>query len=226
MEGARHPRLQIALDTTDLPSALRPLNAAIDHVDVIECGTILIINEGLRAVREIRALYPNTTILADVRIAEAGNLIARNCLDAGANWVSCVAGASLTTIEQVVKVADELGGEIQVELNDDHYTLDKARQWRDIGVQHVIVKRSRDLEAAGILEWTSRDLDRIAEVKQLGFTVTVTGGIKADELDVFQGAPVDVVIAGREIVKANDPHAAAAKLQQRIAEVWADGRAS
>ena len=30
------PRLQIALDTTDMPSALRPLNAAIDQIDVIE----------------------------------------------------------------------------------------------------------------------------------------------------------------------------------------------
>ena len=101
------PRLQIALDTTDLPSALRPLNQAIDQVDVIECGTILIIAEGLRAVREIRALYPSKTILADVRIAEAGALIARNCFEAGANWVSVVAGASLTTVEQVVKVANE-----------------------------------------------------------------------------------------------------------------------
>ena len=50
------PQLQIALDTFDMPSALRPLNAAVSQVDVIECGTVLIIAEGLRAVREIRAL--------------------------------------------------------------------------------------------------------------------------------------------------------------------------
>lgn len=213
-------RLQIALDTTDLPSALRPLNQAIEHVDVVECGTILIINEGLRAVREIRALYPDATILADVRIAEAGNLVARNCFDAGADWVSCVAGASLTTIEQVCQVARELGGQVQVELNDDHYTPQRAQQWREVGVEHVIVKRSRDLEAAGVLEWRETDLARIRDLAAMGFTVTVTGGIKADELDVFAGQPVDVVIAGREIVQAADPRAAAQRLQQRMAEVF------
>ena len=69
------PRLQVAVDNPDLVSALSALNRAEPAVDVIECGTILIIAEGLRAVREIRALYPGKTILADVRIAEAGSRI-------------------------------------------------------------------------------------------------------------------------------------------------------
>ena len=51
------PRLQVAVDNPDLVSALSALNRAEPAVDVIECGTILIIAEGLRAVREIRALY-------------------------------------------------------------------------------------------------------------------------------------------------------------------------
>lgn len=213
-------RLQIALDTTDQPTALRPLNAAIDSVDVIECGTILILHEGLDAVRNIRALYPEKTILADVRIVEAGSIIAKACFEAGANYVSCVAGASLTTIEQVTKVAQEYGGEVQVELADEHYSRERAQAWKDAGVVHAIVKRSRDLEAAGKLEWSQKDFDRIRELKELGFTVTVTGGIKADELDVFAGQPVDIVIAGREIVQAQDPEAAAKKLRERIDTVF------
>ena len=52
------PRLQIALDTFDLPSALGPLQQAAPHVDVIECGTILVLCEGFHAVRAIRALFP------------------------------------------------------------------------------------------------------------------------------------------------------------------------
>lgn len=213
------PRLQIALDTTDLPSALRPLNQAIDQVDVIECGTILIIAEGLRAVREIRALYPSKTILADVRIAEAGALIARNCFEAGANWVSVVAGASLTTIEQVVKVANEFDGEVQIELGEN-YDADKARKWKELGAKHVIVHRSRDAEVAGTLTWGPDDVDRIKELSAMGFTVTITGGVNAEDLPFFKGAPVGVVISGRGIVKAGDPLAAATELKNTIATVW------
>lgn len=218
-ETLQRPKLQIALDTTDMPSALRPLNAAINQIDVIECGTILIIAEGLKAVREIRALYPNKTILADVRIAEAGALIARNCFEAGANWVSVVAGASMTTVEQVVKVANEFGGEVQIELGEK-YDPEQAREWRRLGATQVIVHRSRDAEVAGKLTWGPDDIERIKELHDMGFMVTVTGGVKVEDLPFFEGAPVGVIISGRGIVKADDPLAAAKRLQDTIGEVW------
>ncbi|MCX8648272.1 3-dehydro-L-gulonate-6-phosphate decarboxylase [Bifidobacterium sp. B4107] len=213
------PQLQIALDTFDMPSALRPLNAAVSQVDVIECGTVLIIAEGLRAVREIRALYPNKTILADVRIAEAGAVISRACFEAGASWVSVVAGASMTTVEQVVKVAQESGGEVQIELGET-YDPEQAREWRRLGATQVIVHRSRDAEAAGKLTWGEDDKDRIRQLHQMGFKVTVTGGVTAKDLPFFQGVPVGVVISGRGIVKADDPLAAATELRETIGRVW------
>jgi len=55
---------------------------------------------------------------------------------------------------------------------------------------------------------------------QMGFTVTVTGGIKASEMDVFAGRKVGVVIAGRAIMKAEDPAAAARELRTAIDGVW------
>lgn len=213
------PQLQIALDTFDMPSALRPLNAAVSQVDVIECGTVLIIAEGLRAVHEIRALYPNKTILADVRIAEAGAVISRACFEAGASWVSVVAGASMTTVEQVVKVAQEFGGEVQIELGET-YDPEQAHEWRRLGATQVIVHRSRDAEAAGKLTWGEDDKDRIRQLHQMGFKVTVTGGVTAKDLPFFQGVPVGVVISGRGIVKADDPLAAATELRETIGRVW------
>ena len=49
-------------------------------------------------------------------------------------------------------------GEVQVELADEWYDADRARAWRAAGVQHVIVKRSRDREAAGDLYENSRHI--------------------------------------------------------------------
>ena len=214
------PRLQIALDTLDLPAALGPLQKAAEHVDVIECGTILVLCEGYHAVRAIRALFPDKRILADVRIAEAGAKISRLAFEAGADLVSCVAGASLTTIQQVCRVAAEFGAEVQVELADEWYDVERARAWRAAGVQHVIVKRSRDREAAGDLSWKPDDLARIDELASLGFTVTITGGISPKDLPTFVGHPVGIVIAGRSIVEADDPAAAARELKDTIERVW------
>ena len=214
------PRLQIALDTLDLPAALGPLQKAAGHVDVIECGTILVLCEGYHAVRAIRALFPDKRILADVRIAEAGAKISRLAFEAGADLVSCVASASLTTIQQVCRVAAEFGAEVQVELADEWYDVERARAWRAAGVQHVIVKRSRDREAAGDLSWKPDDLARIDELASLGFTVTITGGISPKDLPTFAGYPVGIVIAGRSIVEADDPAAAARELKDTIERVW------
>ncbi|MFT3833709.1 MAG: orotidine 5'-phosphate decarboxylase [Micropruina sp.] len=216
----RRPRLQIALDFKDLPSALTPLQQAASGIDVIECGTVLILAEGLRVVREIRALFPEKEILADIRIAEAGKLLSQMAFEAGASLVSVVAGASMTTVEQVCAVAAEHGGEVQIELADEWYDADKARRWRAAGAQHVIVKRSRDREAAGDLSWGPDDLARVDELAAMGFTVTITGGIKADDLEVFAGHPVGIIIAGRSVAGADDPLAAADRMQTEIASVW------
>lgn len=219
MQGLERPKLQIALDTFDMPSALKPLNTAISQIDVIECGTVLIIAEGLRAVREIRALYPNKTILADVRIAEAGAVISRACFEAGANWVSVVAGASMTTVEQVVTVAQEFGGEVQIELGEQ-YDANLARQWRKLGATQVIVHRSRDAEAAGELTWGEHDKARIRELHDMGFAVTITGGVTAKDIPYFTGELVGVIISGRGIVQAHDPLVAATELSDVIDRVW------
>lgn len=214
------PRLQIALDLHDLPSALAPLQKAAPAIDVIECGTILVLAEGMRAVREIRALFPDKEILADVRIAEAGKIISTMAFEAGASLVSVVAGASMATVRQVCEVAQQFGGEVQVELADEWYDVERAKAWRDAGVQHVIVKRSRDREAAGDLSWRAEDLDRVDELAALGFTVTITGGITPADLDTFAGHPVGIIIAGRSVAGAQDPLAAAQGFQRRIEEVW------
>lgn len=212
-------RLQLALDCPDLPSALAPLARVAAHIDVIEVGTVLLFAEGLRAIREICAVFPDHLVLADARIAEAGSVLAPPFFAAGADWVSCVAGASLTTIEQTVSAARRYGGAVQVELGET-FDVGRARSWRDLGVEHVIVKRSRDREAAGELAWGPHDVDRIAELRDLGFTVTVTGGIGPSDLPALAVAPVGVVIAGRSIVAADEPRAAARALRSAIEEVW------
>ncbi len=214
------PKLQIALDTYDLPSALSPLQKAAPHIDVIECGTILCLAEGMHAVRVIRSLFPDKLILADVRIAEAGSLISKMAFDAGADWVSVVSGATLNTVEAVIKEAAKHHGDVQIELIDG-WTWEQAQQWRALGIQQVITHRSRDGEAKGELTWSQRDFDEIRRLADLGFKVTVTGGVKPADVSLFAGVPVYVFIAGRGIYAAADPAAAAQQFKTAIQTTFA-----
>jgi 3-hexulose-6-phosphate synthase/6-phospho-3-hexuloisomerase len=63
------PILQLALDFIDLQRALKNAQAGIaGGVNWLEAGTPLIKSEGLNAVRELRKLFPQTTIVADMKI--------------------------------------------------------------------------------------------------------------------------------------------------------------
>ncbi len=215
------PLLQIALDTFDLPSALGPLMKAAPHIDVIEVGTILCLSEGMQAVRVIRSLYPEKTILADVRIAEAGSIISKMCYDAGADWVSVVSGAAPDTAEVVLAEAKSRENcDVQIELSDG-WTWDMAKKWQDLGIQQVITHRSRDAELKGELTWTQEDFDIVHKLHDMGFKVTVTGGINVKDIALFAGVPVYIFIAGRGIRGAADPAAAAQQFQQAIAAAYA-----
>ncbi|EQC3345032.1 TPA: 3-keto-L-gulonate-6-phosphate decarboxylase UlaD, partial [Klebsiella pneumoniae] len=52
------PMLQVALDNQTMDSAYETTRLIAEEVDIIEVGTILCVGEGVRAVRDLKALYP------------------------------------------------------------------------------------------------------------------------------------------------------------------------
>lgn len=71
------PMLQVALDNQTLASAYETTRLIAEEVDIIEVGTILCVGEGVRAVRDLKALYPHKIVLADAKIADAGKILSR-----------------------------------------------------------------------------------------------------------------------------------------------------
>lgn len=75
------PMLQVALDNQTMDSAYETTRLIAEEVDIIEVGTILCVGEGVRAVRDLKALYPHKIVLADAKIADAGKILSRMCFD-------------------------------------------------------------------------------------------------------------------------------------------------
>lgn len=74
------PLLQLALDHTSLEAAQRDVALLQDHVDIVEAGTILCLTEGLSAVKALRAQCPEKIIVADWKVADAGETLAQRGL--------------------------------------------------------------------------------------------------------------------------------------------------
>lgn len=208
------PKLQIALDSQSLSKALETVREVGDVVDIIEVGTVLCLQDGMEPVRAIRALYPEKTILADTKCADAGKTVAKNCKDAGANWMTVICCATIPTMQAANKEIDEL----QVELYGD-WTFDQAKAWKEIGINQVVYHQSRDALLSGET-WGEKDLTKIKKLVDMGFEVSVTGGLNVDTLQLFKGIDVACFIAGRSIAEAENPRKAAEDFKNKINEIF------
>jgi 3-dehydro-L-gulonate-6-phosphate decarboxylase len=212
------PGLQVALDQIVLSEALDSLEHLAPHVDIIEAGTLLCCSVGMPAVQEVRKRYPQHTVVADLKVADAGETMVRMALGSGANWMTVICAAPLATLEKAHETAQSLGGEVQVELFG-HWTLEDARAWRRIGVTQAIYHRGRDAQAKG-QRWGDEDLHLLRALAEIGIEPSVTGGITPEDIGLFKGIPVRAFIAGRALYGASDPAAAAKAFHTQIAEYW------
>ena len=208
------PLLQIALDNNTLSDAIRSISQVGHEVDIIEAGTILCLAEGMEAVRCLRALYPNKIILADTKCADAGGTVAKNCADAGADWMTVICSATIPTMKAALKEVKDL----QVELYGD-WTFEHAKQWKEAGLSQAVYHQSRDALLAGET-WGEKDLNKIRKLVEMGFKVSVTGGLEKETLKLFKGIDVYTFIAGRGIREASDPAQAARDFKEEIAKYW------
>jgi len=212
------PLLQVALDHLDLEKAMESARLIAPHVDVLEAGTILCFAEGVRAVKTLREAFPQHIIVSDLKGADAGAVLAEMVFSRGATWMTVICSAPYATMEAALQVARKYHGDVQVELYGD-WTFDHAREWQKIGLQQAIYHRGRDAQAAG-KGWDAEDIEKIKRLADMGFGVSVTGGLGPGDLAQFQGIPVKCFISGRSLYTAPDPAAAAQEFQQAIARYW------
>ncbi|CAI1508960.1 3-keto-L-gulonate-6-phosphate decarboxylase UlaD [Serratia proteamaculans] len=212
------PRLQLALDHTRLDAALQTAERLQPHVDIIEAGTILCISAGIQAVSALRERCPQHTLVADLKVADAGGTLAQQAFSHGANWMTVICAAPLTTMASALEVAQQHQGEIQIELFG-RWTLDDARQWRELGIRQAIYHRGRDAQASG-QTWSQQDLDLMKALSDLGIELSVTGGITPTDLPLFKDIAVTAFIVGRALAEAADPLAAAGQFRTVIDDIW------
>lgn len=212
------PLIQIALDFTDMDTALEAAQGIQDYVEVIEAGTILVCAEGVHAVRRLRENHPNHLIVCDLKTTDAGPVLAEMAFEAGADWLTVCAAAHIATITAAKKVADKYGKEIQIEIYGN-WTMEEAQQWADLGITQAIYHRSRDADIAGI-GWQEEDLEKMRALGALGINVSITGGITVDEIKKFAGIPAKTFICGRALADKETGPKVAQELRAEIDKYW------
>lgn len=201
------PGLQLTLNDHELRPMVETLSIVESEVSAVRLAPILLMCEGLEAVREIRGRHPDRTLCADLRISAGGGDFARYCFQAGADWVTCAADALPATIADVVDVAEEFDGQVQIDLGEGE-SFERARAWRMRGATHVTLHCSPSAGAVGSpVRWRSTR-ERIEKLQRWGLRVSVAGTFDAEDLAGLVEAGVESVIVGENVTAAVDPLAA------------------
>lgn len=211
--------LQFALDFITLPPAIAVASKTAPHVDIFEIGTPLCKAAGLDAIRAVREVCPYNLILADFKTPDVGWLEAKMAFDSGADLMTVIGGAPMATVESALKTANEYGKEVLMELTGVRDIIAYAKEWRQVGIEWMVYHRGWDEEASN-RQWSQDDLDTIQRLIDMGFKVTVTGGLTNDSIPFFQNIPVTALITGRAIHAAPDPVASAMEIRSTISRLW------
>jgi 3-hexulose-6-phosphate synthase/6-phospho-3-hexuloisomerase len=211
--GNMKPILQLALDFVDLKRALKSAEAGIaGGVDWLEAGTPLIKSEGLHAVRELRRLFPNVTIVADMKIMDAGRTEVETAAKAGANIVDVLGASSDATIRECIQAGKNYGAKIVVDMIAVNDVLSRAKQVEDFGADYVSVHCAIDEQMEG-----KDPFDALRQVSEaLSIPVAVAGGINSETAAKAVEAGATIVIVGGAITKAMDPEQAAREIRQGL----------
>lgn len=106
-----------------------------------------------------------------------------------------------------------------MELTGVRDIIARATEWRRIGVDRIVYHREWDAQSAG-REWTEDDKQIMRQLIDMGYKLTVTGGMTMELLPFFSDLPISVLICGRGIREAADPRAAAHQMRLALAELW------
>ncbi len=213
--GAPRVILQVALDFVDLPRAIEVAREAVTGgVDWVEAGTPLIKAEGLNAVRELKAAFPDKLIFADLKTMDAGRVEVEYAAKAGAGLVGVLGAASDSTIKECIEAAHNYGCKLIVDMIEVGDPVARARQAEAWGADYVGIHTAIDQQMRGEAPFAT--LRAVAAA--VSIPVSAAGGINSETAAAAVMAGAAVVVVGGAIIKATDAAAAAAEIRRAVDE--------
>ena len=205
--------LQVALDLLELERALQIAHEAITGgADWIEIGTPLIKSEGMQAVRIMRQKFPDSILVADMKVADTGALEVEMAAKAGASIVCILADADDSVVAESVRAARKYGIRIMADLINVPDPVSRAGQLESLGIDIICAHVGIDQQMTGK---DSIDLfKRLTD--EIHVPIAVAGGIDADRAGEAVHLGADIIVVGGWIVRSADVTSSTKRIRESM----------
>jgi 3-hexulose-6-phosphate synthase len=205
--------LQVAIDR---PEHLAQISAMKGIADIIEIGTPVLKRLGLSAITTARELCPDTLVLADTKTVDGGQLEADMVFGAGAAFMTVLSCASRATHDLVGASAKTFGATVIVDTITESgkaELLPPGATFPD-SFGYVAVHFPSDARRAGSKSTTH--IDAVKQMHDLGFRVSLAGGIGPDTLDAVIAVNPEILVVGSAITESGKSREVAQWIRDRI----------
>ena len=178
-----------------------------------EIGTPLVFREGMNAVRRIRRAHPQFTLVADLKIMDAGRAEADIAFSAGADIVTVMALAADATIAGALESARAHNKRAMLDMMQVANTRARAMELVEMGSDLLCLHTAHDQQAS-----LGSPFAQLAELRQAlpSTGMAIAGGVKLPALERILPLKPQVIIVGAAITAAADARASAKQFHERI----------
>ncbi|WP_347272672.1 3-hexulose-6-phosphate synthase [Candidatus Kuenenia sp.] len=211
----KHTIIQVALDFVDIHRAIKVACEAIEGgADWLEIGTPLIKSEGMNAIRRLREIFPDTTLVADMKTMDAGRVEMEMAAKAGANIAVVMGNAPGATIRECVLAGKNYGIKVCADFMDADAIDERIGIVEKCGVDYISIHTAIDDQMSG-----KTPFDVLRHICENAHTpVAVAGGINSENVVDAVNAGAQIVIVGGYITKSENARDAANNIRQAVKE--------
>jgi 3-hexulose-6-phosphate synthase len=201
--------LQLAIDD---PASMGVIPEVLEFVDILEVGTPLLKRFGLAAISTVVEAADGKPVLVDTKTADAGAREAQMVFGQGAALMTVLSAATAATFDAVNAAARAHGGHVILD------TVTGALPTRSHAYperfSHIGLHAPTDRRLAGFGNQAA--IDSITSMHDLGYLVSIAGGIDAETIDAVVEKEPEIVVVGSAICLAHEPRRVARWLSSRL----------
>lgn len=195
-------KLQISYNFPELDQAITVAQQTAEFADILGIGSLLIYKEGIKAVRMFKTTFPNKELFIEIKVSEKATDSITMFAQAGATYISVLAGALHGTIKKSVETAKLFDVKIALDLLDAHSAGQAARDAKTIGADLIVINRIPHLPGE---EQTEVEAEWQGVRENTELPIFITGKIDKTNIQQFINLKPQGIIVGSAITNASSP---------------------
>jgi len=202
-------KLQIALDLTNKKDALTICKKINKNIDIIELGTPLIKQQGLKIIKSFKKF--KKPLVADLKTMDVGFLEAELAFKAGADITTVCGCSDNETIKGAIKAAKKHKKKIYVDLISVKDTKKRAKEVLKLGANYVCIHTAIDAQKKG--KSPLNDLKKISKITK---KIAIAGGINKKNINKITKYKPEIIIVGSAITKSKNPQKITKTIKEKL----------